>query len=459
MSGPHTIERDEVMAYLDGELPPARAAVVRAHVETCARCRALAADLRDVSARLAEWPIEPTPAVLDVSVRAAIDAAPLVAAPQERRRRSRWHGLLVAPAFRFAGAAAVAAAGILGVWIVARPFVDDRAGDPAISPSAPASTGAAAQSARIEPAEPAEPSPVFRSVVPGPGDPAPGSQKGAEGSVRVAPRQDSVSEVRISGAPIAPPAVPTAAPPSRLEKPPLTTAPPPATPPPPAATTPPVTQTAVTTAAIPGQTTNVAQGQTGAGRGLAAGGGAGGRGGGGRSTTAQRVASESLMVDTSRPLVSRRVEMTIVSNRFDAIRAELERIVADQKGMTSSLTVSPDGTMPRAIETTIRIPVERVAPALASIRALGRLTRDVEAGDDLSPQASALAAEIDRATQQESALQNLLARQSGDREAMAATQQAMARNRENRERLERDFRELQLRAANVFVTLRVEEGK
>jgi hypothetical protein len=165
------------------------------------------------------------------------------------------------------------------------------------------------------------------------------------------------------------------------------------------------------------------------------------------------------MVDAVRPLVARRVEMTIVSNRFATIRAELERIVAEQKGMTSSLTASPDGTMPRAIETTIRIPAERVTPALASIRALGRMTRDVEASDDLSPQAAALAAEIDLATQQESALQSLLARQSGDREAMAATQQAIARNRENRERLEADVRELQLRAANVFVTLRVEEGK
>jgi hypothetical protein len=121
--------------------------------------------------------------------------------------------------------------------------------------------------------------------------------------------------------------------------------------------------------------------------------------------------------------------------------------------------VSPDGTAPRTIEAVIRIPVERVRPALASIRALGRVTRDVEASDDLAPQASALAARLDAAVQQETSLQGLLARQAGDREAMAATQQAMARTREDRERLESALRELQVRVANVFVSVRIEETK
>ena len=37
----HTIDREEVMAYVDGELEPARLSVVQAHVNTCAECGAL----------------------------------------------------------------------------------------------------------------------------------------------------------------------------------------------------------------------------------------------------------------------------------------------------------------------------------------------------------------------------------------------------------------------------------
>ncbi len=57
----HDVEREDVMAYLDGELAPARAAAVAAHLDGCAECRALAADLRGVSSGLAEWRVEAAP--------------------------------------------------------------------------------------------------------------------------------------------------------------------------------------------------------------------------------------------------------------------------------------------------------------------------------------------------------------------------------------------------------------
>ena len=46
----HEVDREEVMAYLDGELAAARAVDVRAHLDQCAECRALADELREVSA-------------------------------------------------------------------------------------------------------------------------------------------------------------------------------------------------------------------------------------------------------------------------------------------------------------------------------------------------------------------------------------------------------------------------
>ena len=46
----HEIEREEVMAYLDGELAASRAIAVRAHLDHCEECRELADELREVSA-------------------------------------------------------------------------------------------------------------------------------------------------------------------------------------------------------------------------------------------------------------------------------------------------------------------------------------------------------------------------------------------------------------------------
>ena len=54
----HTMEPEEMMAYLDGELAGDRAAEAMAHLERCAECQMLAADLRRVSNELAKWQVE-----------------------------------------------------------------------------------------------------------------------------------------------------------------------------------------------------------------------------------------------------------------------------------------------------------------------------------------------------------------------------------------------------------------
>ena len=68
----HPVEQEEVMAYLDGELPADRAAGVAAHLDGCDECRALAADLRGVSQQLSAWQVEPSPERLSEQVSAAL---------------------------------------------------------------------------------------------------------------------------------------------------------------------------------------------------------------------------------------------------------------------------------------------------------------------------------------------------------------------------------------------------
>lgn len=55
----HAIEPEEMMAYLDGELSASRAAEAMTHLERCAECQKLAADLRRVSQEMAAWQVKP----------------------------------------------------------------------------------------------------------------------------------------------------------------------------------------------------------------------------------------------------------------------------------------------------------------------------------------------------------------------------------------------------------------
>ncbi|MBI3663896.1 MAG: DUF4349 domain-containing protein [Acidobacteria bacterium] len=85
----HPIEREDLMAWLDGELSPERAASVAAHVKVCDECLALAEELRRVSAQMAAWKVEPAPASLDARVSDALQQTPqrevLSSLPSKRR--------------------------------------------------------------------------------------------------------------------------------------------------------------------------------------------------------------------------------------------------------------------------------------------------------------------------------------------------------------------------------------
>jgi hypothetical protein len=77
----HAIEPEELMAYLDGELPSERAARVAAHLEQCGDCRSWVAESGNLAERLSEWQVEPAPVGVTEHVTAAISAAQLKPQP------------------------------------------------------------------------------------------------------------------------------------------------------------------------------------------------------------------------------------------------------------------------------------------------------------------------------------------------------------------------------------------
>jgi anti-sigma factor RsiW len=98
----HAIEPEEIMAYLDGELAPGRAAEAMTHLDRCPECQRLVADLRRVSQELTVWQVE-TAGVL---------------APAFEPAKPMHHPLRMGlPAWAFA---AVAAALVLGLMLISR---------------------------------------------------------------------------------------------------------------------------------------------------------------------------------------------------------------------------------------------------------------------------------------------------------------------------------------------------
>jgi anti-sigma factor RsiW len=71
----HAFEPEEVMAYLDGELEPRRAADLASHLEHCEECRTVATQFRQLSERLLDFPVETTPPSLDAVMVSALESS------------------------------------------------------------------------------------------------------------------------------------------------------------------------------------------------------------------------------------------------------------------------------------------------------------------------------------------------------------------------------------------------
>lgn len=70
----HAFAAEEIMAYLDGELEPQRAAALAAHLVSCGECQEVAKSFRAVSDRMLSFEVEHPSAGTDEKVLAALDS-------------------------------------------------------------------------------------------------------------------------------------------------------------------------------------------------------------------------------------------------------------------------------------------------------------------------------------------------------------------------------------------------
>ncbi len=116
----HAFDPQEIMAYLDGELEPQRAAALAGHLVDCAECQQVARNFRSVSERLLDFEIEPTPQRLSSAALEAMNSGnyspKTIRAGNLYKGLSRWRSLFAKRyVLGFAGALAVVALLIVAI--------------------------------------------------------------------------------------------------------------------------------------------------------------------------------------------------------------------------------------------------------------------------------------------------------------------------------------------------------
>jgi hypothetical protein len=93
----HSVPPEELMAYLDGELPVERARECAAHLEQCVECQALAGDLKSVDQQLSFWQVGAAPQSVAGAVMPVLDAWQGWPKAQQGRTLTAWRWLRLRP--------------------------------------------------------------------------------------------------------------------------------------------------------------------------------------------------------------------------------------------------------------------------------------------------------------------------------------------------------------------------
>jgi anti-sigma factor RsiW len=104
----HAFDAEEVMAYLDGELEPRRAAALAAHLVSCSECQEVAQGFRALSERMLSFEVEHPSAGMSETVRAALDSSnaskKTFPSGSERDKSWNWRRMFARPyVWAFAG--------------------------------------------------------------------------------------------------------------------------------------------------------------------------------------------------------------------------------------------------------------------------------------------------------------------------------------------------------------------
>jgi hypothetical protein len=120
----HRFEHEELMAYLDGELSTDRATAAVAHLERCAECQTLAADLRSVSQHLMTWEVESEESPMGTQIIEALAQRDGKPAKTESAKPATWQAGFMAGRWVWVGTFAVVCLAI-GVGLRLIPNVEN----------------------------------------------------------------------------------------------------------------------------------------------------------------------------------------------------------------------------------------------------------------------------------------------------------------------------------------------
>ncbi len=126
---------------------------------------------------------------------------------------------------------------------------------------------------------------------------------------------------------------------------------------------------------------------------------------------------------SSGTLIVRTAEISLTTDRFDPIRADIERLAALHGGYVATLSSASASGQARSFNATLRVPAAQLDRLLAGVRALGHLDAESQHGDDVTRESVDLQARLTNLRETEQRLIAILRDRTGKLADVLAVEQ------------------------------------
>ena len=157
------------------------------------------------------------------------------------------------------------------------------------------------------------------------------------------------------------------------------------------------------------------------------------------------------------PMIARAVSLSIMVKDFDAGRASLDAILARRNGYAASLRVSTPQGSARALEASLRVPAPQLVATLEELKSLGRVEGETQTGEEVTQQHSDLVARLKNSQETELRLQDVLRTRTGKVKDVLDVEQEIARVRGEIEQMEAEQKTLEHRVDFATIDLKLAE--
>ena len=164
----------------------------------------------------------------------------------------------------------------------------------------------------------------------------------------------------------------------------------------------------------------------------------------------------TMLAETS-PLIARTAELKLVVEKIDDARQGMDKILAQHQGYVAQLSSNMESDSTRMVIASLRVPADQLDACLAALKKLGRVAQESLAGEEVTQQHTDLGARLKNSRNTEARLNDVVKQHAGQVKDVLDVEKESARVRGEIEQMEAEQQTLEHRVNFATIDLKLAE--